>query len=107
MTPTCAPIGSAALGSEYATGEMFFVDSLAAVSDTRAGLQPRGEFARLVDLLTRELTVTATHRIRRANFLDLVADSLAVCHERLARRWCGSNSSKPRSRSSARGWLRA
>jgi len=73
-----------ALGGDYSTGEMFFVDSLAALADARGGVQPRGEFARLVDLLTRELTVTATHRIRRANFLDLVGESLATCQERVA-----------------------
>ena len=67
------------LAGDYATGEMFFVDSLAAVAEARQGMQPRGEFGRLVDLLTRELTVAATHRIRRANFLDLVGESLAIC----------------------------
>ena len=48
------------------------------------GIKPRGEFGRLVDLLTRELTVAATHRIRRANFLDLVGESLANCQQRVA-----------------------
>ena len=71
------------LGGDYATGELFFVDSLAALADVQQGLQPRGEFARLLDLLTRELTVTAAHRIRRANFLDLVGESLAACTMRV------------------------
>ncbi len=71
------------LGTDYATGEMFFVDSVAALNESRNGLQPHGEFARLVDLLTRELTVTAAHRIRRANFLDLVGEALAACRERV------------------------
>jgi hypothetical protein len=73
-----------ALGGDYTTGELFFVDSQAAIAEARQGVQSRGEFARLVDLLTRELTVTATHRIRRANFLDLVGEALSNCHERVA-----------------------
>ncbi|HVU85999.1 MAG TPA: GTPase domain-containing protein [Pirellulales bacterium] len=73
-----------ALAGDYSTGEMFFVDSLTAIAETRQGVKPRGEFGRLVDLLTRELTVAATHRIRRANFLDLVGESLAACQERVA-----------------------
>jgi hypothetical protein len=71
------------LAPEYATGEMFLVDSTAALADSRAGLQPRGEFGRLVDLLTRELSGVAAHRIRRANFLDLVDETLAHCRDRL------------------------
>jgi energy-coupling factor transporter ATP-binding protein EcfA2 len=71
------------LANGYATGEMFFVDSTAALADSRAGIQPRGEFGRLVDLLTRELSGVAAHRIRRANFLDLVDETLSHCRERL------------------------
>ena len=73
-----------ALAGDYSTGEMFFVDSLSAIAEARQGIKPRGEFGRLVDLLTRELTVAATHRIRRANFLDLVGESLATCQQRVA-----------------------
>jgi hypothetical protein len=73
----------ALLSDDYSTGEMFFVDSTAAFADTQAGLQPRGEFGRLVDLLTRELAGAAAHRIRRANFLDLVDETLLHCRERL------------------------
>lgn len=72
-----------ALGADYATGEMFLVDSVAALNESRTGLQPHGEFARLVDLLTRELSVTAAHRIRRANFLDLASEALTTCRERV------------------------
>jgi hypothetical protein len=72
-----------ALDGHYATGEVFFVDSLAALADARQGLQPRGEFARLVDLLSRELSGLAAHRIRRANFLDLVEETLAACQARI------------------------
>jgi hypothetical protein len=71
------------LADEYATGQMFLIDSPAALADQQAGIQPRGEFARLLDLLTRELAGTAGQRIRRANFLDLVAELLAACRERI------------------------
>jgi hypothetical protein len=64
-------------------GRIFFVDSLRALSDARAGLQPRGEFAALLDLLTHQMAATAAHRIRRANFLDLVAETLDACGMRI------------------------
>lgn len=71
------------LSAEYAAGEMFFVDSVAALADARQGVQPRGEFARLVDFLSHQLAGTAAKRIRRANFLDLTAETLAACRERI------------------------
>jgi hypothetical protein len=64
-------------------GRIFFVDSLRALCDARAGLQPRGEFAALLDLLTHQMAATAAHRIRRANFLDLVAETLDACGMRI------------------------
>jgi hypothetical protein len=71
------------LSEDYATGEMFFVDSPAALNDVRAGLQPRGEFARLLDLLARELAGSAAARIRRANFLDLIEQTLDSCRRKI------------------------
>lgn len=71
------------LAEEYTTGEMFFVDSVAALADARQGVQPRGEFARLVEFLSHQLAGTAAKRIRRANFLDLTAETLAACRQRL------------------------
>ncbi len=71
------------LGRQYATGHVFFVDSLQALADVRAGVEPRGEFAALVDLLTRQLSGAAPARIRRANFLDLVDEALAACEKRV------------------------
>lgn len=70
------------LQEQYTVGHIFLVDSLAALNDAQAGVGPRGEFAKLVDLLTRQLAGTAPARIRRANFLDLVADTLAACKSR-------------------------
>jgi len=71
------------LAGQYSTGEVFLVDSLAAMADAQAGIAARGEFARLQDLLTRQLAGAAGNRIRRANFLDLVAETLERIHVRL------------------------
>lgn len=58
---------------------IFFVDSCTAFAQAAAGHEPSGEFAALVDLLTRELAGTAAARIRRANLLDLVEEALGRC----------------------------
>lgn len=71
------------LEGKYSVGEMLFVDSLAALGQSRAGMAPSGDFARLVDLLSRQLAGTAGSRIRRANFLDLVADTLGAAGRRV------------------------
>jgi hypothetical protein len=62
---------------------IFRIDSLRALADARANLQPRGEFADLLDLLTRQMAGAAGNRIRRANFLDLVAGTLESCQARV------------------------
>lgn len=71
------------LQPNYTTGHIFFVDSLAALADAQAGLEPRGEFAGLMDLLTRQLAGVAALRIRRANFLDLLSETLQACEARI------------------------
>ncbi|HIQ23341.1 MAG TPA: hypothetical protein EYH34_19125, partial [Planctomycetes bacterium] len=71
------------LQPQYQTGHIFLVDSLAALEDARQGRQPRGEWAALVDLLTRQLAGAAATRIRRANFLDLVSQTLEACSSRI------------------------
>jgi hypothetical protein len=71
------------LNPEYASGHVFFVDSIAALSDAQQGFEPRGEFAALVDLLTRQFAGSAASRIRRANVLDLVERTLAACGQRI------------------------
>jgi hypothetical protein len=73
----------AVLAEQYTTGHLFFVDSLAALADAQNGLNPRGEFAALLDLLTRQLAGATALRIRRANFLDLLAETLTACDERI------------------------
>ncbi len=62
---------------------IFRIDSLRSLADARAGLQPRGEMADLLDLLTRQMAGAAGNRIRRANFLDLVAQTLDACRWRM------------------------
>jgi hypothetical protein len=62
---------------------IFRIDSLQALADARANVQPRGEFADLLDLLTRQMAGAASNRIRRANFLDLVASTLDSCGARI------------------------
>jgi hypothetical protein len=71
------------LGDRYEPGHIYRIDSLSALNDAQQGIAPRGEFGRLVDLLTGELAGTAAGRIRRANFLDLIDDTLARCQDRL------------------------
>jgi hypothetical protein len=71
------------LNGEFAGGEMFFVDAVAALAEAREGRAATGEFARLVDFLTRQLARTAAVRIRRANVLDLIDATLRHCRERL------------------------
>ena len=71
------------LEPRYQAGHIFFVDSVAALADARQGRAPQGEFAALVDLLTRQFAGAAAARIRRANFLDLAAQALESCRRRL------------------------
>jgi len=72
-----------ALEPRYQAGHIFFVDSVAALDDAQQGRAPQGEFAALVDLLTRQFAGAAAARIRRANFLDLAAQALEGCRRRL------------------------
>ena len=69
--------------ARYGPSPIFRVDSLSALADAQKGVEPRGEFAALVDLLTRQLAGSAAARIRRANLLDLVEQTLAACRRRV------------------------
>ena len=82
-TPTFATTGDTRLEPRYQAGHIFFVDSVAALADAQQGRAPQGEFAALVDLLTRQFAGAAAARIRRANFLDLAAQALESCRRRL------------------------
>ena len=71
------------LEPHYTPGHVYLVDSLAALADAGNGLEPRGEFAGLMDLLTRQLAGAAAARVRRANLLDLAEETLGACRQRL------------------------
>jgi hypothetical protein len=71
------------LADSHKSEHIFLVDSLRALADAQAGLQPRGEFASLLDCLTRQLAGAAANRIRRVNFLELVTDTLQACRTRI------------------------
>ncbi len=71
------------LQEQYTAPHVFLVDSPAALADAQKGLAPRGEFADLVHLLTRQLAGAAAVRIRRANYLDLVTATLTACRVRI------------------------
>jgi len=69
--------------ARYGQAQIFRIDSLSALADAQKGVEPRGEFAALVDFLTRQLAGSAAARIRRANLLDLVEQTLAACRRRI------------------------
>ena len=69
------------LAGRYDVPDMFFVDSVAALSEQQAGRHPSGDFGRLLDLLTSRLAAADRIRIRRANLLDLTTATLARCRE--------------------------
>lgn len=73
----------AVLEDQYAPGRLFFVDSRGAFLNAQNGMAPQGDFAALLDLLTRQLAGSAALRIRRANFIDLASEALAACKSRI------------------------
>jgi len=75
------------LSAHFAVPEIFFVDSIRALNEQRAGLHPTGDFGRLVDLLTSGLPLSRRVQIRRANQLDLISDALKRCQQRIDVNW--------------------
>jgi hypothetical protein len=71
------------LGERYEVPDVFFVDSVQALTEQQSGRRPSGDFAKLQDLLTTRLAVVQRVQIRRANLLDLAAVTLAKCREQL------------------------
>ncbi|MGQ0637024.1 MAG: hypothetical protein ACT4QC_20635 [Planctomycetaceae bacterium] len=83
---TCADIDEdirddwlAQLDGRYQVPEIFFVDSLRALREQQAGHRPKGDFGRLQELLSTELTASHRTQIRRANLVDLVQAALDHC----------------------------
>jgi hypothetical protein len=64
--------------------DLFFVDSVRALQEQRAGQKPSGDMGRLIDLLTTQLGASERVRIRRANVVDLLQAALIRCREILA-----------------------
>lgn len=69
------------LGGEYEVPDLYFVDSVRAMQEQRAGQKMSGDMGRLIDLLTTQLGASERVRIRRANVVDLLQGALARCRE--------------------------
>src|SRR5262249_31670571 len=74
------------LDGRYQVPDIYFVDSLRALKEQQARLNPRGDFRRLQDLLSSQLAASHRTQIRRANFIDLVQTGLDRCRAQLAER---------------------
>ena len=75
------------LAEHYNIPDMFLVDSVSARTAQQEGCRPTGEFARLHDVLTRELSQSQRVRIRRANLIDLIDAALKHCRNQLVGQW--------------------
>lgn len=75
------------LAAHFDVPEVFFVDSLRALAKKKEGRRPAGDFARLEDLLSTELSTSQRSRIRRANLIDLLQAALDHCRNHLAGQW--------------------
>lgn len=71
------------LGERFEVPDVFYVDSVKALSEHQAGQRPTGDFAKLQDLLTTRLAAVQRIQIRRANLLDLATATLARGREQL------------------------
>ncbi len=71
------------LATDYKVPEMFFVDSTTAMVEQMAGRLPKGEFRRLLDVLTEELSASQRVQVRRSNLLDLLHSTLQHSRSRL------------------------
>ncbi|MEX0728137.1 MAG: GTPase domain-containing protein [Planctomycetaceae bacterium] len=71
------------LAPHYEVPEVFFVDSLRALSEQQQGIRPSGDFGRLIDVLTTQLGASQRIRIRRANLIDLLQGAVEHCRQTL------------------------
>ena len=73
------------LGEDFAVSpdDLFFVDSVRAMTERDAGRLPTGEFARLLETLRTQLSEHARVTVRRANLLDLLRAALDRAGERV------------------------
>ena len=75
------------LSNRYEVPDVFYVDSVKAIAEQRAGQQPSGEVRRLIDLLTRQLAASERASVRRANVVDLLQTALRRCGEIVGAHW--------------------
>ncbi|MDR1383798.1 MAG: 50S ribosome-binding GTPase [Planctomycetaceae bacterium] len=78
---------AAVLQKHYEIGDIYFVDSLAALEQQHQGESPTGDFAELYSLLTKELSEETAIRIREANYVDRAEMVIEQCREDLRQHW--------------------
>ena len=71
------------LKGNFEIPDLFFVDSVKALTEQQEGIRPAGDFGRLQDLLTTRLAAVDRIQIRRANLLDLAEATVNRCAETL------------------------
>jgi len=71
------------LAAHYEVPEVFFVDSLRGLKEQLADGRPRGDLARMQEVLTTQLSAAQRMRIRRANLVDLLHAALVHCRAHL------------------------
>jgi len=83
LQPNAPPLQWGGVSQQHSLDRIFRIDSLAELSAAQNGLAPRGEMADLMDLLARQMSGAAGCRIRRANFLELAAETLEACRRQV------------------------
>ncbi len=75
------------LEDKYEPGTIYLVDSYTALANQLEGKEPKGEFAELHRLLTRDMNEEYSLRIRQANYFDLADETIALCREEVEHDW--------------------
>jgi len=75
------------LEEKYEPGTMYLIDSYTALANQLEGKEPRGDFAELHRLLTRDMNEEHAARIRQANYFDLAGETIALCREEVELDW--------------------
>lgn len=71
------------LATTYTDPEIFFVDSQLAFREQLSGQRPMGDMGQLVELLMSELGSASRARVRRANVVDLLSETIVRCQSLL------------------------
>lgn len=75
------------LGSNYETGRIFLIDSVAAIKATAEKSPPEADFVELRELLGRELVEEAALKVRQENYFGLAEHVLDDCHREIEGHW--------------------